>query len=177
VSPGLFALGSGARFIARAIDVDKPGLGSVLEAANSHKGTAFVEIFQNCIVYNDNVFGAFTDKKSAADTQIHVRHGEPLVFGKDGSKGLRFDVPSMKLEIVPMAERAADVLVHDEKNATLAQLLLSMEAPDFPVALGVVYRNETESFESKFYRNHPTQLKRTGRVNNALRQTNTWWVK
>jgi 2-oxoglutarate ferredoxin oxidoreductase subunit beta len=177
VSPGLFALGSGARFIARAIDVDKPGLGSVLEAANSHKGTAFVEIFQNCIVYNDNVFGAFTDKKSAADTQIHVRHGEPLVFGKDGSKGLRFDVPSMKLEIVAMAERAADVLVHDEKNATLAQLLLSMEAPDFPVALGVVYRNETESFESKFYRNHPTQLKRTGRVNDALRQTNTWWVK
>jgi 2-oxoglutarate ferredoxin oxidoreductase subunit beta len=177
VSPGLFALGSGARFIARAIDVDKPGLGSVLEAANGHEGTAFVEIYQNCIVYNDNVFGAFTDKKTAADTQIHVRHGEPLVFGENGSKGLRFDVGRMRLEIVNTADSGAEVLIHDEKNTTLAQLLLSMEAPEFPVALGVVYRDPAESFESKFYRNHPTQLKRTGRVNDALRHTNTWWVK
>jgi len=177
VSPGLFALGSGARFIARAIDVDKPGLGSVLEAANGQEGTAFVEIYQNCIVYNDNVFGAFTDKKTAADTQIHVQHGEPLVFGENGSKGLRFDVGRMRLEIVDTAEAGAEVLIHDEKNTTLAQLLLSMAAPEFPVALGVVYRDPAESFESKFYRNHPTQLKRTGRVNDALRHTNTWWVK
>lgn len=176
VSPGLFALGSGAKFIARAIDVDKPGLGRVLEAASAHEGAAFVEIFQNCIVYNDNVFGAFTDKSSADQTQIHVTHGEPLVFA-NGSKGLRFDVKSMQLEIVDAAEHADDVLVHDETNATLAQLLLAMQSPLFPVALGVIYRKEGESFESAFYRNHPTQLKRTARVNDALRQTNTWWVK
>jgi 2-oxoglutarate ferredoxin oxidoreductase subunit beta len=176
VSPGLFALGSGAKFIARAIDVDKPGLGGVLEAASAHEGAAFVEIFQNCIVYNDNVFGAFTDKGSADRTQIHVKHGEPLVFA-NGDKGLRFDLKSMRLEVVDTAEHADQVLVHDETNPTLAQLLLAMQAPDFPVALGVIYRREAESFEAAFYRKHPTQLKRTARVNAALRQTTTWWVK
>jgi 2-oxoglutarate ferredoxin oxidoreductase subunit beta len=122
------------------------------------------------------VFGAFTDKSSAHRTQIHVKHGEPLVFG-NGEKGLRFNLKSMGLEIVDAAEHADQVLVHDETNPTLAQLLLAMQPPEFPVALGVIYRREGESFEAAFYRNHPTQLKRTARVNDALRQTNTWWVK
>src|SRR3970040_3210764 len=77
VSPGLFALGAGARFIARGIDVDKTGLGAVLEAAHGFEGAAFVEIFQNCIVYNDGVFNAFTDRDKAVGAQLcveKVRH-------------------------------------------------------------------------------------------------------
>ena len=177
VTPGLFALGAGARFIARGIDVDKPGLSAVLEAAHAHEGAAFVEIFQNCIVYNDNVFDAFTGKDNAVDAQIRVEHRKPLVFGKDGSKGLRFDVAKMQLEVIDAAANPDDVLVHDERNATLAQLLISMQAPAFPVALGVIYRNPAETFEAAFYRNHATQLKRTGSVADALRQTNTWVVQ
>jgi 2-oxoglutarate ferredoxin oxidoreductase subunit beta len=177
VSPGLFALGAGARFIARAIDVDKPGLGAVLEAVHAHDGAAFVEIYQNCIVYNDDVFHSFTAKENAANAQIHVRHGEPLTFGVDASKGLRFDLATMRLEVIDAQARLGEVLRHDEKNPTLAQLLLSMQGPEFPVALGVVYRDPRPSFEASFYKAHPTGLKRTASVADALRQTNTWWVK
>ncbi len=177
VSPGLFALGAGARFIARAIDIDRLGLGAVLAAAHAHRGAAFVEIFQNCIVYNDNVFGSFTAKDNAAKTQIHVKHGEPLTFGENSSKGLRFDVKTMALAVIDAAEHADEVLHHDETNATLVQMLLAMQPPEFPEALGVIYRNPAETFEDAFYANHATQLKRTGKVADTLRQTNTWWVK
>lgn len=175
LSPGAFALGAGARFIARAIDVDRNGLGAVLEAAHAFDGAAFVEIFQNCIVYNDGVYASFTDKDKAADAQIHVEHGKPLVFG-NGTKGLAFDLATMSLKVVDAASAAADVLVHDETNRTLAQLLLAMMPPTFPVALGVVLRDPGESYEKAFYGHYPTKLERTGRVADALRQTSVWRV-
>ncbi|HEX5419745.1 MAG TPA: 2-oxoacid:ferredoxin oxidoreductase subunit beta [Gammaproteobacteria bacterium] len=177
VVPGLFALGAGARFIARAVDVDKRGLGQVLEAAHAFEGAAFVEIFQNCIVYNDEVFGAFTSRETSGEAQIHVKHGEPLVFGADGAKGLHFDLAKMALEVVDAKARPADVLRHDETNPVLAQMLLAMTVPDFPVAMGVIYRNPAESFEHTYHRRHPTQLKRTARIADALRETSTWRVK
>jgi 2-oxoglutarate/2-oxoacid ferredoxin oxidoreductase subunit beta len=176
ISPGAFALGAGARFIARAIDVDKVGLGSVLEAAHAFSGAAFVEIFQNCIVYNDGVYSSFTDKDKAADAQIHVRHGEPLTFGEGGSRGLFFDAKTLTLQTIDARARPTDVLVHDETNRTLAQLLLGMTPPEFPVALGVILRQPGESFENTYYANHPTRLQRTARVADVLRQTSTWRV-
>lgn len=177
VSPGLFALGAGARFIGRGIDVDKAGLGSVLAAMHAQEGASFVEIFQNCIVYNEDVFGEFTDKKNAADNQIRVQHGAPLLFGTDNEKGLAFDLGRMRLEVIDARARPGDVLKHDESNATLAQLLLSMQPAEYPVALGVVYRNPAPSYEQGFYEHHATGMQRTASVADALRQTNTWWVK
>jgi 2-oxoglutarate/2-oxoacid ferredoxin oxidoreductase subunit beta len=176
ISPGLFALGSGAKFIARAIDVDKTGLGGVLEAAHGFDGAAFVEIFQNCIVYNDGVYNSFADRDKAVDAQIHVRHGEPLVFGAEGSKGLAFDAKTMTLDVIDAAARPGDVLVHDETNRTLAQLLLGMAGPELPMALGVILRQPGVSFEKAYYAHQPTQLKRTARVADALRQTSVWRV-
>lgn len=176
VSPGLFALGSGARFIARAVDVDKVGLGGVLEAAHSFAGASFVEIFQNCIVYNDNVFEAFTARDKAAEAQIHVRHGEPLVFGENQAKGLALNPTSLTLEVVDAGAEPDAVLRHDETNPALAQMLLSMTAPELPVALGVIHRRPAEPFEAAFYKHHVTGLKRTGRVADVLRKTSTWKV-
>jgi 2-oxoglutarate ferredoxin oxidoreductase subunit beta len=171
-----FALGSGARFIARAIDVDKDGLGTVLKAAHAFPGASFVEIFQNCIVYNDGVYNSFTDKDKAADAQVHCKHGEPLLFGENGSKGLAFDAKSMSLKIVDAKAQPGEVLVHDETNRMLAQLLVAMDPPAFPVALGVIHRSPAESFEHAYYRHQPTGLKRTAKVADALRQTSTWKV-
>ncbi len=177
ISPGGFALGSGAKFIARAIDVDKRGLGSVLEAAHGFEGAAFVEILQNCIVYNDGVYSAVTDRDREADMQLHVRHGEPLVYGVDGSKGLAFDAKAMALKIVDAKAAPAEVLVHDETNRMLAQLLIGMRQPEFPVALGVILRETgSPSFEKAYYAHQPTQLKRTGRVADVMRQTSVWRV-
>jgi 2-oxoglutarate ferredoxin oxidoreductase subunit beta len=176
VSPGAFAVGAGAKFIARAIDVDKTGLGLVLEAAHGFEGAAFVEIFQNCIVYNDGVFNSFTDRDKAADAQIRVEHGLPLTFGEGGSKGLAFDVKTMTLKVIDAKANPNDVLVHDETNRTLGQLLLTMPQPEFPVALGVVLRQPAVAFEKAYYAAQPTKLKRTAKVADVLRQTSVWRV-
>jgi 2-oxoglutarate ferredoxin oxidoreductase subunit beta len=177
VSPGEFALGAGARFIARAIDIDKTGLGSVLEAAHAHQGASFVEIYQNCIVYNEDVFDSFAGKEHAAERQLRVEHGKPLVFGRNAERGLAFDLTSFALKVVDATAEPDKVLVHDETNPTLAKLLLSMKEPEFPVALGVVYRDPRPSFEQGFYASHVTGMKRTAKVADALRKTSTWWVE
>lgn len=177
VVPGFFAIGAGARFIARAIDVDKDGLGLVLHAANQFEGASFVEIFQNCVVYNDGVFSNFTAREQAVDTQIHVKNGEPLLFGRHNEKGLRLNPETLSLEVIDATRSPDQIIVHVERNRALAQLLMEMQPPEFPMALGVIYRNPAPSFESLFYAAHPTQMRRTGRVRDALRQTNTWHVR
>jgi len=176
VSAGQFALGAGARFIARGIDTDKVGLGGVLEAAHGFQGAAFVEIFQNCIVYNEDVFAAFTDKANAVDAQVRVEHGEPLLFGADGAKGLRVDPATLSIEVIDAKARAEEVLVHDETNPVLAQLLLAMQPPQFPVALGVIRRDPGPSYEQTFVASHVSALERTKSVADVLRETNTWRV-
>ena len=146
-SPCAFALGSGARFVARGIDVHK-NLPDVLKAAHAHQGAAFVEIFQNCIVYNDDVFAPFTAKPNAAANQLWLTHGEPMLFDK-GSKGVALDIASLSLKVVDVADgdwEAAGVLVHDRTNRTMAHMLVEMT--DGPVALGVLYDDPRPTFDS-----------------------------
>lgn len=102
---GAFALGAGARFIARGIDTDAKNLSPVLKAAREFKGASFVEIFQNCIVYNKDVFDDFAAKKTAKDTQIHVEHGKPLLFA-GGAKGLKLNMQNLKLEVVEVGDNS-----------------------------------------------------------------------
>ncbi len=177
LNPCLFALGAGAKFIARGIDTDAKTLPDTLKAAHDFKGAAFVEIFQNCIVYNPDVHAAFAEKKVADDQQIVVRHGEPLLFAK-GKKGLRFDLKTFSLEVVAVGDggvRLADILVHDETSPVLAQMLFAMPQPQFPVAMGVVYRAPGAlSFDEGFWNAHPTHGKRTGKVADALKKGTVW---
>ena len=176
VTAGAFALGSGAKFIARGIDVDAKNLAPVLKAAQEFKGASFVEIFQNCIVYNKDVFDDFAAKKTAADTQIHVEHGKPLTFAK-GTKGLRLNPQSLTLEVVAIGDGGvpeSDLLVHDETNQVIAQLLLTMPKENFPMALGVIYRQPSTSFDQAFWATHATNGKRTSKVADALRKASVW---
>jgi 2-oxoglutarate ferredoxin oxidoreductase subunit beta len=173
VSPGQLALGSGARFFARAVDTDKAGLGHVLREAHAFGGTSFTEIFQNCIVYNEDVFADFTDRKDAANTQLHLKHGEPMLFGNDNSKGLHFNTDTFALDVVDAAASPEEVLVHDETNAVLARLLIDLK---LPVALGVIYRQPAETYEGAFYKEHPTGMKRTKRVVDFIKGPNSWEV-
>ena len=177
LNAGAFAIGSGAHFIARGIDTDIKNLSQTLKAAHAHKGTAFVEIFQNCIVYNADVFKGFTEKAAAAENQLHVEHQKRLVFAKE-TKGLKFNTSTMSLEVVALGENGVtidDILVHDKTNVTLAQMLLTMPDADFPIALGVIYENQADSsFDQRFWSNHPTQGKRTGKVADALRSGSVW---
>ncbi|MEM8771078.1 MAG: 2-oxoacid:ferredoxin oxidoreductase subunit beta [Pseudomonadota bacterium] len=177
VSPCNFALGANAKFIARGIDTDAKNLSPVLKAARAFKGAAFVEIFQNCIVYNKDRFEDFVAKKTAAETQLHVEHGKPLLFAK-GTKGLKLNTKTLMLEIVDVGENEtpeADILVHDETNRTLAQMLINLPMGDFPMPLGVIYREPNQpAFDDAFWTHHATQGKRTGKVADALRKGSVW---
>jgi 2-oxoglutarate ferredoxin oxidoreductase subunit beta len=149
VQPCAFALGSGARFVARGIDVSKH-LADVLKAAHAHKGAAFVEIFQNCIVYNDDVFAPFTAKEFAADKQLWLRTGEPMLFA-DGTKGLTLDLEALTLAVVDVEDgdwQSAGVIVHNPTNRSVAHMLVEMPFGAFPMALGVIYEDPRPTFES-----------------------------
>ena len=147
-SPCSFALGAGARFIARTVDTAQKAMPDILKRAHAHKGTSFVEIFQNCIVYNDAVFDAFTDKKAAPDHQLHCVHGQPLLFA-GGTKGLAFDAATMTVSVVDLVEgETAVVMVHDETNRIMAQLLIDMPFGPFPMALGVIWCSPAPTFDA-----------------------------
>ncbi|HEY9548515.1 MAG TPA: 2-oxoacid:ferredoxin oxidoreductase subunit beta [Kiloniellaceae bacterium] len=150
VSAGNFALGAGARFFARSVDTNQKHLPEVLKRARSHRGTSLVEIFQNCIVYNDGAFEAFTERSVAADRQLLLEHGKPMIFGKDADKGLRLAKGKLALEVVTLGGgiTEADLLVHDETDRAMAFLLAAMQPPLMPVALGVLFCDPAPSYES-----------------------------
>ncbi len=173
VSPGQFVMGAGGRFFARAIDTDKTGLGEVLDQLQAFKGTSFVEIFQNCIVYNEDVFADFTERKTASQTQLHLKHGEPMLFGEDSSKGIAFNTSTWQLEVIDAAANPDAVLIHDESNATLARLLIDLH---LPVALGVIYRQPAQTYEDAFYAHHPSRMQRSKSVADLIKGPASWTV-
>jgi len=181
VSAVEFALGAGSRFVARSIDTQQKHLPVVLKRAHAHKGASFVEIFQNCIVYNDGAFAHFTDRSIAADTQIHVEHGKPLLFGKDNEKGIRLNTSALKLEAVTVGENGVtedDLLVHDEKNKVLATLIAQMQPPALPVALGVIYCEDGPEYVSAVYNQVDAAKAKQKAVpmNELLHSGHTWRV-
>ena len=178
VSPCAFALGAGARFVARAIDTQQPRLVDTLKRAHAHRGASFIEIFQNCVVYNDGVFDDFIEKSVAPEQQVHVQHGQPLRFGADGRRGLRLVPGKLELEVVTLGENGVsegDLLVHDETNHALASLLAGLRPPAYPMAIGVLYCNPAPSYDGLVEQ----QLVAAGNdrdVNALLRRGRTWSV-
>jgi len=152
-NPCAFALGAGARFVARGFDVSK-NLPDVLKAAHAHQGAAFIEIFQNCVVYNKDVFEDFAQPKGAEERQLWLQHGEPMLFGSEksgGAKGLRLNPEDFTLEVVDVPGgdwRAAGVLVHNARNRTLAHMLVELPFGPFPMPLGVIYDDPAPTYES-----------------------------
>ncbi len=181
VSPVAFALGAGARFVARAVDTMQKHLPEVFTRAHAHNGASFVEIYQNCIVYNDGVFSEFTDKSVAADRQIIVEHGKPMLFGADGDRGLRLNSQTLALEVVRLGDdgvEAAGIMVHDETNRTLATMLAGLSGADAPVVLGVIYCDPAPSYEDALDAltgSSAGKATATG-LNGLLRRGHTWDV-
>ncbi|MFZ5470949.1 MAG: 2-oxoacid:ferredoxin oxidoreductase subunit beta [Myxococcota bacterium] len=137
-NPVHVALGAGATFVARTIDVEPLHMQQVLHRAAAHKGSAFVEIFQNCNVFNDGAFANITEKAAKDDMQLRLEHGKPLLFSK-GTQGVRLD--GFRPEVVKLGENGVsekDLLVHDEKApASLAFMLAELEPPRSPAPIGV----------------------------------------
>ena len=150
--PAAFALGAGARFVGRGFDVSK-NLPDVLKAAHAHQGAAFIEIFQNCIVYNKDVFNDFAAPKGAEDRQLWLEDGKPMLFGSEktgGVKGIALDSEKLELKVVDVDGddwEAAGVLVHDVTNRSIAHMLVELPFGPFPMALGVLYDDPRPTFE------------------------------
>ena len=181
LNPCRFALGSGARFVARTVDTSQKHMPEIFARAHANQGASFVEIYQNCIVYNDGIFSEFTEKKVAADTQLLAVHGAPLIFGKEKNKGLRIKPGALELEVVVIGENGIstdDILVHDQTNEVLAFMLTKLSMPEFPVVIGVIYENPISSYEKDVY----GQYEAAGKAKNApdfnafLAGGDTWQV-
>ena len=181
LSPCRFALGAGAKFIARAIDTARTELANVATRAHQHSGASFIEIYQNCNVYNDQVFAHFTERKTAPNTQLYVEHGKPLRFGMNNDKGLSLDTKTLQLRVVQIGVDGVsegDLLIHDKTNRILAQLLIELTPPEFPVALGVLYHASGAEFvESTYAQRHEIADKRpSGDINELLHRGHTWRI-
>ncbi len=174
------AIGAEATFVARAIDVNVKHLEHVLERAARHEGTSFVEIYQNCNIFNDLAFEYATGKDTKDDTTLFLEHNRPLVFGKDRNKGIRLN--GMDPEIVELGNGTTedDLLFHDEKQAepSLAYLLSRMRYPDFPEPMGVLRCVERPTYEdlvmgqlNEARRAHP------GRLEELFDEGDTWVVE
>jgi 2-oxoglutarate ferredoxin oxidoreductase subunit beta len=140
VSPICYALGAEASFVARSVDVDIKHLTYVLERAAHHKGTAFVEVYQDCNVFNHEAFLYASDKNIKPDNVIYLEHGKPLLYGKDRKKGIRRN-DAMEVEKVELGKGISedDLIFHDEKTPSpaLAFLLSRMKYPEMPEPMGV----------------------------------------
>ena len=178
-NPCAFALGAGARFVGRGFDVSK-FLPEVLTAAHAHKGAAFVEIFQNCVVYNKDVFNDFAQPKGADDRQLWLKDGEPMLFA-GGAKGIALEIETLSLQVVDVADgdwQAAGVIVHNVKNRAIAHMLVEMPFGPFPMALGVLYDDPRPSFEESVIEQTVRVIE--GKDNNLaklLAKGQTWTVR
>jgi len=143
INPLSIAIASKASFIARAVDTDAGNLRNVLLQTARHRGSAFVEILQNCNVFNDNAFASFTDKSVKEDRMLYLKDKEPLIFGKDREKAIsmrRAKSGIFEPEIVNVKDvDESEILVHDETSpgTALAFLLAQLDETEFPVPLGV----------------------------------------
>jgi 2-oxoglutarate ferredoxin oxidoreductase subunit beta len=179
IRPLSIAIASEATFVARSIDMDVKHLEYVLERAAKHVGTAFVEIYQNCNIFNDGAFEYATDRNTKSDTTIYLEHGKPLVFGKEQDKGIRLH--GMDPEVVNLKDTSRDdLLIHDEKTSepSLAFLLSRMRYPDFPEPVGVFRDIEHDRYVT-LVRKQIEQAKATkgeGDLAKLIEGSETWTV-
>ena len=150
INPLCIAIASEATFVARSIDADTDHLAYVIERAAKHKGVSFVEVYQNCNVFNDGAYRAFSAKAVRPDNVLYLEHGKPMIFGKERNKGIVSH--SMAPEVVTIGENGVtedDILVHDESspNAAHAYMLTQMHFPKFPVRVGVFRAVEKPTYE------------------------------
>jgi 2-oxoglutarate ferredoxin oxidoreductase subunit beta len=178
--PLSFALGCGATFAARTLAVDLKHMEYVLERAAKHKGTALVEIYQNCVIFNDGIFDYAADKNVKLDNTLYLEHGKPLSFGKNGAKSIR--VRNLQPEIFDRTEgNASEALVHDEREArpVLSFMLSNLTQPEFPEPFGVFRAVERETFDDTVHEQiHQARAQRgTPDLQTLLNGNESWTVK
>ncbi len=149
-NPISLMLGAEATFVARALDIDAKHLQEMVTRMAAHEGTAILEIYQNCNIFNDGAFAYLTDRQTRPQHELKLEHGKPLRFGPKNEKGIVLD-RQMRPQVVEVEAVGEDaLLVHDETNPTLSYLLSQLVHPDFPTPVGVFRSIERPSYDAMF---------------------------
>ncbi len=181
-NPVSLALGAEATFVARSIDRDPKHMQTMLKRAAEHKGTAFIEIFQNCVIFNDGAFDSLTDKKTKEDNVLTLEHGKPMIFGVNRDKGIMMDNGKpVVVEIGEGKHRIEDIVVHNENDESilLATMLAHMtEDPSMPTPVGVFRQIEKPTYDEGVENQIKSvrQSKGEGDLEKVLFNGNTWEV-
>ena len=164
LNPIAFALGMGGTFVARCLDVDAPHFLEILREADKHKGTSFVQIYQNCVIFNDGAFSYVRDKGARENAMLWLTHGKPMVYGKNNSLGLKLSATGATVvefdPSKPDAALAAGVTVFDVHNPNIGLILTRLPSPpDFPVAMGVIYKAEASVLSDTLEQQHQDAMR------------------
>ncbi len=185
INPIALALGAEATFVARTVDRFGPHLQSTLFDASAHNGSSFVEILQNCVIFNDatfdNVTGRGADGPNRPVNTVELKHGEPLVFGRENELGIRLN--GMKPEVVKLGENGAseaDLLVYDRTDGNMAYMIANMDPLHFPTPIGVFYQADAApSYADEVHAqiDSARASKGEGDLMTLLRSGDTWTVE
>jgi 2-oxoglutarate ferredoxin oxidoreductase subunit beta len=173
------ALGAGATFVARTVDIFQPHMREVMLRAQQHEGTAFIEIYQNCNIFNDKAFSYMTDKENRSDNILYLEHGKPMLFGEDHGKGIRLN--GLQLEVVELggAIGPEDCLVWDEnrQDPTFAFLMAQMQPPLFPTPVGIFRAVNEPTYDEEVVQQITAATdKGHGKLENLIYGGDTWTV-
>ena len=177
-NPSALAFGASGTFIARTIDVEIKHMGDMIRQSSKHQGTSFLEIYQNCNIYNDRAFSNLTDKEVKSDNVIVLEEGSPMLFGKEKDKGLILDGTNFKVVDIGTNYSLDDLIIHNPKDRNLGLLLGEMTYDEeLPVPIGVFYKEDKPTYDTMM----------TDQVNNAkekamdlqaiIKGPNAWHVK
>lgn len=177
LNPVAVALAAEATFVARSLDTHTQHLETVFKRAAEHQGVSFIEVYQNCVIFNPNEWGELQDRRGRDDHIIYLEHGMPMIFGKDRDKAIRLN--GFRPEVVNVADVAEEeILIHDASSKPLALLLSSMEWPQFPAPLGVIRDVLLPDYTSSLMAQVQTAQgqKGTGDLNELYRNADLWTV-
>ncbi len=181
-NPLSLAIGSGATFVSRSLDRDPKHLKEMMKRAGEHKGTAFIEVYQNCNIFNDGAFEILTDKETRADNVLFLEHNKPMVFGKNNDKGIRLN--GLTPEVVDISNgkySINDLWIHNEfeKTNAAANILSHLnEMEGFPTPVGILRQEIKSTYNEDFHEqiNNIKKIKGEGDLRKLLFSGNTWEV-
>ena len=182
-NPMALALGADATFVARSMDRDPKHLQSMLLRANQHKGASFLEIYQNCNIFNDATFEIFTEKSTKPEETLFLEHGKPLIFGATQNKGIKLEGFTPTVVSLENGYSASDLWVHDEHDVYKAQILVRMyddprQPSHLPRPFGVFYQTERPCYEEvmSLQIEDVIAAKGKGDLDKLLRGNETWTI-
>ncbi|MCC6864677.1 MAG: 2-oxoacid:ferredoxin oxidoreductase subunit beta, partial [Ignavibacteria bacterium] len=180
-NPLTLALASGGSFVSRTMDRDAKHMQNILSRAHEHNGTSFIEIYQNCNIYNDGAFFTYTEKESKAEHALFVENGKPLIYGEKKDKGIKLN--GFRPEIININEGTNsinDVIVYDDTSKELAMIVAQLsDFEGFPVPFGVLYKVNKPVYETQMEEQIENSISKLGKgsLENLLFSGNTWEIK